>query len=183
MVPETKETIFQIIMAWRQEMDEEEQKKKKSEKKQQSSLKQKDLSTWIKAAVKKDKEGARPITEEELKYQEFKYGAEDADSLDGLAKVVKVKEVQNYKPDSKDANGVQAILINPKWRPREEFGYSSIGSQEKDTEKEGKSEEYSDSSDEENKKSSQKQAKVNIVHDISRSLLLSKALQCKSSQS
>lgn len=91
MLPEDKETIFQIVMPWRQEMEEEERKKRKEEKKA-AGLKQTSLVNFMRYEPKKQAEAS--IQEEEKKYQEFRYGAEETDNLEGLCKVVKLKEVQ-----------------------------------------------------------------------------------------
>jgi hypothetical protein len=63
MLPETKETIFQIIMPWRTEMEEEERKKQKLEKKE-SGMKQKSLLDFM-SMKKPVQETPRPIAAEE----------------------------------------------------------------------------------------------------------------------
>lgn len=146
MLPEDKETIFQIVMPWRQEMEEEERKKRKEEKTaEKAGLKQTSLVNFMKYQPKKQVEAS--IQEEEKKYQEFKYGAEETDDLEGLCKVVKVKEVQKVNLAKLGLGRVQAILINPKWRPQNEFGCFAGEDVEfrLKAEKEGKKDESSDS--------------------------------------
>eukprot|EP00347_Sterkiella_histriomuscorum_P002955 403366155 len=120
---EGKETIFQIIMPWRQEKEDEEKKKVKKQK-NENELKQSSLSNWMKKppAPKKnpkDDDQNKVISKEELKYQEHKFGnEEDDEDMSRVSKVIKVKEVQSIRLTDytdKDAH-VQAILINPKWK-------------------------------------------------------------------
>ncbi len=65
----------------------------------------------------------REITKEEMKDQRNGGDLSDEEEdIANLSKVVKVKQVEKVKL-SDHTQSVQAILINPKWRPYTEYGY------------------------------------------------------------
>ena len=140
LVP-TPESIFSIIMLWRQEQEDEEKKKQKKTETKANALKQASLQAWVKTkpAPAKDKQsGTVGVTREELKYQEQKFGnEEDDEDMSKVSKVIKVKEVQSVRLTDyvdKDAR-VQAILINPKWKI--DHSYAHLYSTSQDSTKSG----------------------------------------------
>ena len=120
---DASQSIFQIVMPWRQEQEEEEKKRQKKLKRE-AEIKQQSLKKWITSGKSQQEEHPkRAITKEEEKYQQQLYDGElDENSSDfhKLQKVVKVKEVQKVRLQDYTQN-VQAILINPKWRPCDHF--------------------------------------------------------------
>jgi hypothetical protein len=113
-------------MPWRVELEAEELKRQKKDK-QTAKEKQQSLQQWVKGKDPKQRpeEPSVPqsVTKEEEKYQQqCIWGDLDENSPDfhKLQKVIKVKEVQRVKLGDLTSN-VQAILINPKWRPCDHF--------------------------------------------------------------
>lgn len=109
------QSIFQIVMPWRQEQEDEERKRQKKLR-HEAEVKQQSLFKWVKTKPKE--EGGKIISKEEEKYQQQLYDGEldeTAEDYQKLQRVVKVKEVEKVKLDHY-AQSVQAILINPKWR-------------------------------------------------------------------
>ena len=121
-LPDFTQSIFTIIMPWRQEQEDEEKKRHNKMKQTQTRDKQQSLINWV---VKKPiaEPSARAITKEEEKYQQQAWDGEldeNSDDFHKLQKVVKVKEVQKVRLHDYTSN-VQAILINPKWSECDHF--------------------------------------------------------------
>jgi hypothetical protein len=117
------QSIFQIIMPWRQEQEDEERKRQRKLR-QEAEIRQQSLMKWVKGGKERKSEGEpKVISKEEEKYQQQLYDGElDETSQDfhRLQKVVKVKDVQKVRFQDYTQN-VQAILINPKWRQCDDF--------------------------------------------------------------
>lgn len=95
---EQSQSIFQIIMPWRQEQEDEEKKRLKKLR-HQAEIKQASLTKWVKTKPKEE-EGVKHISKEEEKYQQQLYDGEldeGSDDYHRLQKVIKVKEVEKVK--------------------------------------------------------------------------------------
>lgn len=105
-------------MPWRAEQDLELRQRKKEQaqpkKKKKDSFKQGNLSNYF------EKGKGVPTTESSLTKSEYTLNEvsseEEKEQLRELSRVVKVKEVQKVRFHDYASN-VQAILINPKWKP------------------------------------------------------------------
>jgi hypothetical protein len=175
-LPDLSQSIFTIIMPWRQEQEDEERKKQNKMKQTQARDKQQSLLSWVGKKGTEKSQGARTITKEEEKYQQQLYDGdldENSDDFLKLQKVVKVKEVQKVRFQDYTQNA-QAILINPKWRECDHFTKivklnsqsSSQGGEKKTTQDATPKDEDSDS-DQESKNHSSKAFKGISMEEFS----------------
>ena len=185
-LPDLSQSIFTIIMPWRQEQEDEERKKQNKMKQTQARDKQQSLLSWVGKKGTDKTQGARTITKEEEKYQQQLYDGdldENSDDFLKLQKVVKVKEVQKVRFQDYTQNA-QAILINPKWRECDHFTKivklnsqsSSQGGEKKTTQDATPKDEDSDS-DQESKNPSSKAFKGISMEEFSQLVIPKTVMQ------